>query len=337
MGSNTSFTSVLDAEQQSRLAALLRAGNYRLADVPYTAVAADGEECRIALYNSGKCCVQGKGARNFVEFVLEPQVLGAARLGYEEVYDPARFEPHLGVDESGKGDFFGPLVIAAAYVDRALIPVFEDLGVRDSKNIASDRRLLEIAAALRQRLGVRYSVVAISPRRYNELYAKMRSVNKLLAWGHARALENALVKLPGCKRAISDQFGADGLITGALLPRGRRIEFVQYHKAESDPAVAAASILAREGFLLALRRMSETLKTAIPKGASGLTRDAAVALVKLHGPQVLLETVKCHFKTTDEVLAAAGCCRADLGPAGAATSRSFSPPPTRAAAGSSVS
>src|ERR1035437_4382348 len=121
MSINTSFTSVLDAEQQARLAAMLRAGNYRLVDVPYTAVAADGEQCRIALYNSGKCCVQGKGARAFVEFVLEPEILRTALLGYDEVYDPARFEPHLGVDESGKGDFFGPLVIAAAYADRDLI------------------------------------------------------------------------------------------------------------------------------------------------------------------------------------------------------------------------
>ncbi len=326
MGSNASFTSLLDAEQQTRLAKVLRDGNYRLVDVPYTTVAADGEACRIALYNSGKCCIQGKGARTFVEFVLEPEILRTARLGYEELLDPARFEPHLGVDESGKGDFFGPLVIAAAYVDRELIPVFDDLGVRDSKKIASDRRLLETAAALRQRLGVRYAVVAISPRRYNELYAKMRSVNTILAWGHARALENALEKLPGCKRAISDQFGSASLVTRALLQRGRQIEFVQYHKAESDPAVAAASILAREGFLLALRRIGETYKTILPKGASGMTRSAAVELVKQHGPQVLLETVKCHFKTTDEVLAAAGHTRADLGAVGTARSRSYLPP-----------
>ena len=92
MSIDSSFTSILDAGQQTRLAALLRAGNYRLVDVPYTTVAADGRNCRIALYNSGKCCVQGKGAREFVEFVLEPEILGEARLGYDELRDPARFE-----------------------------------------------------------------------------------------------------------------------------------------------------------------------------------------------------------------------------------------------------
>ena len=81
------------------------------------------------LYSSGKCLVQGKGAFDFVQFVLEPLVLGEVQTGYDEVLSPEMFEPHMGVDESGKGDFFGPLVICAVYADRELATKFQEMGV----------------------------------------------------------------------------------------------------------------------------------------------------------------------------------------------------------------
>lgn len=149
----TSFTFKLDDAQQILLMEILRSGNYTPVTMPYTQIAVDGDGCRVALYNSGKCLVQGKKAADFVSFVMEPQVLGAVRLGYEKILDAEHYQPHMGVDESGKGDFFGPLVIAAAYTDKALSEQMAKLGVRDSKTITSDKRLLEIARDLRQLLG----------------------------------------------------------------------------------------------------------------------------------------------------------------------------------------
>ncbi len=102
---------------------------------------------------------------------------------------------------------------------------------------------------------------------------------------------------------------------------GRRIELQQRPRAESDPAVAAASILARAEFLLALRKLEETYGQAFPKGASETVRAAAADLVRKRGPEVLLEVAKCHFRTTDQVLAAVGRTRADLGPEGQAVSK----------------
>jgi len=314
MTEKNSFTYKLTDVQQAALVALLRAGNYRPTEVPYTRIAAKTEDCNINLYTSGKLLVQGKGAREFVEFILEPMVLLSVSVGYEDVVAPEISQAHMGVDESGKGDFFGPMVIAAAYIDETLIGAMRKLDVKDSKNITSDKKAMFIGGELRKLLGRRFAIVAIGPAAYNRLYSKMRSVNRVLAWGHARAIENLLETVPNCPKAISDQFGSKEIVQRALMQKGRGIELIQRHKAESDPAVAAASILAREAFLLALQKMERTYGTEIKKGASAAVREAAVALARGKSPSVLLETVKCHFKTTDAVLAELGLTRQDLPP-----------------------
>ncbi|HMP76907.1 MAG TPA: ribonuclease HIII [Kiritimatiellia bacterium] len=321
MPKKTSFTVALSPEQRERLTDLLRRGNYRPRETPYTTISVEGPDCNIALYTSGKCVVQGQGTEDWVTFTLEPEVLLEAKLGYETVHTPEMFQPHLGVDESGKGDFFGPLVIAAAYVDERIVPRFQELNVRDSKQITSDRKAEELSDAILDVLGDRYAVVTIGPRAYNRLYAKMRSVNRMLAWGHARAIEDLLAKVPHAPRAVSDQFGPTAQIERALLKKGREIKLEQRPRAESDPAVAAASILARAGFLRALRDMKKAYGVDIPKGASAQVREAAQSLVKKQGAKVLLDIAKCHFKTADDVLTAVGQSRAALGPEGAATSQ----------------
>lgn len=324
-----SFTIPLDDAQQIILMELLRGGNYRPANVMHTLAAADTDGCRIALYKSGKCLVQGKNAADFVRFVLEPQVLGAARVGYEELLNAPHFQPHIGVDESGKGDFFGPMSVSAAYTDEDLTRKMQKMGVRDSKNISSDKRMLELARDLRKLLGRRYSVVRIGPSAYNRLYAKMKSVNRILAWGHARAIENLLETVPDCQRAVSDQFGSQQQVLRALMAKGRKIELEQRHRAESDPAVAAASILARADFLAALQEMAEKHGVKLPKGASAAVIEQGCELVKKHGAKILLQAAKCHFRTTDRVLSSEGCSRADLGPEGQVISKTAGWPAER--------
>jgi ribonuclease HIII len=321
MPQRTSFTVKLTPEQQDALVALLKSGNFRPREVEHTRVAAEGPDCNIALYKSGKCLVQGRGAQDWVTFVLEPQILQEARLGYEEVLTPELSQPHMGIDESGKGDFFGPLVIAAAYVDEQLAGAFKELNVRDSKTITSDRKAEEMARDLRRLLGNRFALVTIGPRAYNRLYASMRNVNRILAWGHARAIENLLDRVPECRRAVSDQFGPKRQIEQALMKKGRNIRLEQRPRAESDPAVAAASVLARAGFLAALRDLTKKLEVEVPKGASGLVQEAAQKIVEKQGPHVLLDVAKCHFRTTDAVLGKLSLERSVLGPDGAAISK----------------
>jgi ribonuclease HIII len=304
-----------------RLVAHLRTGNYRLRTVPHTLVAAEGRDCQLALYHSGKLVVQGRGASEWVEFVLEPEILGQARLGYETLLQPERVAAHMGIDESGKGDFFGPLVIAAAYVDPHLANEFQKLNVRDSKTITSDRVAEKMAADLRKLLGHRFSIVTIGPRAYNRLYAGFKNVNRLLAWGHARAIENLLAAVPDCPRALSDQFGPKHRIETALKERGLTIKLEQRHKAESDPAVAAASVLARAGFLHGLRELGQKAGVDLPKGAAAQVQDAAKKFIAAHGPARLGDVAKLHFKTTDHVLASLGLNR----PALAATATETTP------------
>jgi len=208
----------------------------------------------------------------------------------------------IGIDESGKGDYFGPLVIAALFVDATTQNELALMNVRDSKKI-SDGRIIEMAPDIK--IICPHSIIAIGPQRYNELYAKIRNLNRLLAWGHAKALETLLDRV-SCGRAIADQFGDERLILNALQEKGRTIELEQRHKAESDLAVAAASILARAEFLLRLKRLSDEIGTTLPKGASPAVELAGRMIVKKHGEERLASVAKLHFKTTQAVLGKIG-------------------------------
>ncbi|MCL1888243.1 MAG: ribonuclease HIII [Kiritimatiellaeota bacterium] len=316
-----SFTFALAAEQQERLRAMAAEMRYKTCVVPHTTLAFEGPNCRVNLYTSGKCLVQGRGAEDFVLYFLEPVVLQSAGLGYEEVLNPENFEPHMGSDESGKGDFFGPLVTAAAYVDKDLILAMQELGVKDCK-LMTDKQTLFIGAKLRELLGKeRHTVVMMGPEAYNRLYGKFRNVNDLLAWAHARCIENLLETVPDCPRAVADQFAGEQAIKRALMKKGRKIKLEQRHKAESDMAVAAASVLAREAFLRGLYKLGDSVAAALPKGATDVA-NMGIELVKKHGPSVLARIAKCHFATTDRVLAAAGFSRGDLPADARAQSRS---------------
>jgi ribonuclease HIII len=212
---------------------------------------------------------------------------------------PSHTIERIGIDESGKGDYFGPLVIAAVFVDATTQGELRLIGVRDSKKL-SDGRVLEMAPDIRTVCP--HSVIAIGPQKYNELYAKIKNLNRLLAWSHAKALENLLERGITCERAISDQFGDERLILNALQEKGQTILLEQRTKAESDVAVAAASIVARAEFLLRLKRLSSEVGTTLPKGASPAVEIAAKMVIKKHGQERLGSVAKLHFRTTQAVL-----------------------------------
>lgn len=320
----TSYSCKLTDEQSEKLAALLRDRGYPVVEVPYTTIAVDGPDCRVHLYKSGKLLIQGRGTEEFVLYTIEPEITGAAALGDEET--PAAThsnEPHMGIDESGKGDFFGPLVACAAYTDPNLAKRMVEIGVKDCK-LLSDRQVHAIGAKLRGLLGPnRFKLVTFRPESYNKGYARFRNVNSILSWAHARCIENLLETMPGCPRAVADQFGAEHLIRNQLMEKGRQIVLEQHHKAESDIAVAAASILAREHFLNLLGHLSEECGVVLPKGASDAVIAAGEAAVRAKGPGILASIAKCHFRTTDTILERCGKTRADIGPLGLAVSRPY--------------
>jgi len=298
----TSHTCKLTDAQASALNAALLARDWKPRTVPYARFAFESDKCNIVFYESGKLVVQGRGTQEFIEFVLEPEILKEVKLGYETVLNPDLLLPRFGVDESGKGDFFGPLSIAGVYVNESVINSWKDKGIRDSKNISSDKKIHELAEMIRKTPGCVVDTVVIGNEAYNRLYSKMKSVNTLLAWGHARVIENLMGKRyqmnPPPVRAISDQFAASKtVIEKALMTAGREIQLVQRHKAEEDIAVAAASILARDEFVKGIAKLEQQFQMKFPKGASAAVDAAAKQFVETRGAGELAKVSKLHFRT----------------------------------------
>jgi len=291
-----SYTHPLSLGQATKLRVLLEQLGFEFSPKEYTLFFGRKNRLSVAVYEKGpKVLVQGRGVEEFVQFELEPKILGEAKLGYEEVHSPEMFEPHFGVDESGKGDFFGPLVIAGVYVDHGIARKLLDAGVQDSKRIGSDARIRALAKTIRKSANGSVETVLIGPQRYNELYEKFGNLNKLLGWGHARVIENLLEKKPDCPRSLSDQFADARVIEQSLLRHGRKIDIRQRPKAESDVAVAAASILAREAFINWLERRGKELGFRLERGASANVKEIAKKLVETKGPNALREVAKVHF------------------------------------------
>jgi len=250
---------------------------------------ANFEDAVINWFSSEKLLVQGKGAADFAE-ELYLRGLIKTRLSLES-------EPRIGVDESGKGDFFGPLVAAAALVTPDIESQLIRLGVRDSKTI-STTTVENIAAELEKT--VPHSKVVINPARYNQLHQEMKNLNRMLAWAHARAIENLLQKHQ-VRLAVSDQFGDEDYLRKALLEKGKQIKLIQRHRAEQDLAVAAASIIARAEFLKKIDELSKKAGINLPRGASEEVIQAAKKLVAKKGKDALNDFAKTHFKTAAKI------------------------------------
>lgn len=210
-------------------------------------------------------------------------------------------ESYIGIDESGKGDYFGPLVIAGIFVDKEIRKHLVKTGAKDSKEL-SDYKIKSIASEIKNILTSKnYNVVTINPEKYNQLYLKIGNVNKLLAWGHARVLENLLSNVE-TNDAISDKFGNENYIISSLMSEGKKVNLIQTHKGERFIGVASASILAREKFIDWFVKQEKELKINLPKGASSITEAAAKNIIKDFGKDFLSKIAKLHFKTTKKIL-----------------------------------
>jgi ribonuclease HIII len=247
-------------------------------------------------YSSGKIVLQGSDEKTIKKIFLElNQKFGA---GSE------RFIPHIGVDEAGKGDFFGGLVIAGVFVDSVKTrDRLLEIGVQDSKNLRNTRAIKIKKEILN--LSEFVEVINISPAKYDELHAGFKNVNKMLAWGHARIIENLLEKIPDgvCPKAVIDQFSKKkSRVIEALMDRGSEIEVEQRHKGEDDIAVAAASIVARGAFLESMDKMDDEYNFHFPLGASNVIQSGQ-KFVKEFGVEKLNDVAKVSFRTSQKVLA----------------------------------
>lgn len=290
------FVANVNLELADKLRNDLIEQGFKLTTPPYTIFSALKKGVSCTLYTSGKLTVQGKDMDDFISFYLEPEILQSVAYSYPETQ--VSLVSHIGIDESGKGDFFGPLCIAGVQADEEKIKELLKIGVRDSKQI-SDKVVRKISAQIKKICP--HAIVFISPKKYNELYASFHNLNKLLAWGHATAI-GELVTKTGCTHVTIDQFASEHVVKNALKQKKIEVELTQRHRAESDPVVAAASILARAAFLEGLENLGKQFEMELPKGASQQVIKTGKALVKKFGPQVLEQTAKLHFKTKEEIL-----------------------------------
>ena len=290
------FVTLLKKELVEKLRKDLQEQGFDFSTPPYTLFAAKKKHLSVTLYTSLKLCVQGKEMAHFIEFYLEPDLLQEFQFTHAAV--DVDTTARIGCDEAGKGDFFGPLSVAAFFAQGSGVQKLVELGVRDSKSI-SDTEIMKLCDELRKHF--QYEVVRITPERYNSLYAQFGNLNTLLAWAHATAIEK-LTARSGCTRVVLDKFASEYVVESAIKQKKLAISLEQKVRAESDVVVAAASIMARGAFLDGMKRLSEQWGVVIPKGASAKVLEVGRQLVRKFGPDVLQKVAKTHFKTTKEIL-----------------------------------
>ena len=238
------YTDKFDKSKFNEIKAYFESINAEFAEQQYAQFRAKTPQGIAVLYNSGKLLIQGSDVSALVsDFKKSLNCIDKNKqqtlfMSQEHQINEQNQEiplPHIGVDESGKGDFFGPLVIAGVLATEENSKKFIEAGIKDSKKLTDDK-ILKLAGLIKA--NATHSVVVIGNEKYIELYAKFNNLNKLLAWGHARVIENILEKEP-CSYALSDKFGNESLIKNALIDKGKNIILEQRVRGEADIAVAA--------------------------------------------------------------------------------------------------
>lgn len=294
--SSSTFVATVDPALAPRMIKDLKEQDFEIAVPAYTLFHAKKKGVSCTLYTSGKLTVQGKEMGPFIEFYLEPHILQTFTYTHQDtnIITDAR----IGIDESGKGDFFGPLCVAGVYAEGDAVAKLHAIGVKDSKQL-NDISIMRIAEKIRKEC--QHHIVKINPQKYNELIVQFGNLNHLLAWGHATAIEQ-LAEKTGCRRVIIDQFANERVVITALKRKKLDLDLTQRHRGEEDIVVAAASILARAAFVDGIAAMEKKFGQKFPKGASQMTIAAGKEFIRNHGRENLGQVGKLHFKTLDSIL-----------------------------------
>jgi len=297
--SPSSFVTTLDTKISGKLLQDLKNQGFEISIPQYTLFSAKKPGISCTFYQSGKLMVQGKEMGPFIEFYLEPHILKTFTFSYKDaIFDDIDTSNRIGIDESGKGDFFGPLCIAGVYGGGDDIREMKQMGVCDSKKL-NDTKIITLAHQIRKKFV--HHIVKINPLKYNELMKQFGNLNSLLAWGHATAIEQ-LVERTGCQKIIVDQFANERVVLTAVKRKKLDLDITQRHRAEEDLIVAAASILARCTFVEGIALLEKEFGMRLPKGASAATICAGRQFVRTHGRENLGKVGKLHFKTLDAII-----------------------------------
>ncbi|MBK8206889.1 MAG: ribonuclease HIII [Planctomycetes bacterium] len=269
--------------------------------VQYELADRSGRKAMLNAYSGKKGLSHVPGGKDAAALAADLGMAAPVSGGLAEVTSGDPFKlgtPRVGGDESGKGDFFGPLVVAAYHLDAETELKLAGSGVTDSKSL-TDSKIQKLAGLL-DKTG-RGAVLSLMPREYNPAYRQTGNLNVLLAQMHGKCV-NAIMKAHGAPRAVLiDQFARDGAVLAAAVAAPAGVKLVTRTKAESDLAVAAASVLARAAFVQGLKDLSHEFGTEFPPGAGGPVLQAGRAFVRLFSKAQLVNVAKVHFKTTEQL------------------------------------
>jgi ribonuclease HIII len=296
MSQKNLFVTELGNEKKDALKRLLEEQGFALGKAPYTHFTGKKKGVSVSFYESGKLVVQGKELKDFIEFYLEPQILESFDFTYKDLNVDKT--PRIGADESGKGDYFGPLVTAAVFSDAKGIDTLLELGVADSKKL-SDKRILSLAINIKKKF--QWEAFTLKPKGYNSTYEKFQNLNSMLAWAHSKSI-GTLYANTQAPKIIVDQFAKPEVLEKFLKRNNDTYELIQVPRAEEDPVVAAASIIARAEFLKQLDSMGKDFGMTFPKGASKLTIEAGIKYIEVRGKKELYQVAKLHFQTTQKII-----------------------------------
>ena len=209
----------------------------------------------------------------------------------------------VGSDESGKGDFFGPLVVAAVLVDTDIARELIAAGVKDCK-VLTDKEIHRLSPIIKKTAPINI-VLALKPEMYNYRYEQLRlekkNLNHLLANGHISAIRKAVHQRPECRYALVDQFSVHSGIREALESEFSDLIVIEQKRAEADIAVAAASVLARERFLAVMDELSILAGKTLPKGGGDIATAQAKEIKNELGVKILEKLVKKHFSNYKKI------------------------------------
>jgi ribonuclease HIII len=237
--------------------------------------------------------------KNLLQALLSRNIL-------PEKYNPGfhEWDSWIGSDEVGKGDYFGPLVTCAFHYSKTMEKHFATLGVTDSKRL-KDAQISKIAKLLYSSYPKCISCFVLKPAKYNALITSFRSQNKnlndLLAWLHATNIMELGNKSSGVQGILVDRFSPTQKVMRMLAAKKYPTPCIERTGAEADPAVAAASIIARYQLIEAFASMRRFYGVNFPNGATSVVKPVGLDFIKRYGINRLNEVAKLHFKTTDQI------------------------------------
>lgn len=289
------FVTKLNPDLVDKLLLHLKETGFTISSPEHTFFSAKKPGINVTLYNSYKLVIQGRAKDEFIEFYVEPEL--TKTFTYNNNGTNENLEEHIGVDESGKGDFFGPLCTVAVFANTEQMKKLNENAIKDSKTLKDDQ--IAIKASIIKKI-CPYKELVLMPKKYNELYHKIQNLNHLLGWCHCTAIEN-LIQTNPCKKVIIDQFANESLMQNMIAKKKLSIDLTQRVRAEEDVVVAAASILARDAFVKNLRRLEQEHNITLAKGAGPKVIQAGVKIMMSKGLDFFNVCAKTHFKTLNDI------------------------------------